>query len=55
MSQAQAAALGVAELQKKFQDLSNYLHANLPGGTAKNTALQALLTAKASAVDCLTG
>lgn len=55
MSQAQAAALGVAELSKKFADLANYLHANLPGGTAKQTAITALLTAKSMAVESLTG
>jgi hypothetical protein len=55
MSQAQAASLGVAELSKKYADILNYIHANLPGGTAKQTAVQALLTARDAAVSALTG
>lgn len=55
MSQSQAASLGVAELSKKYSDLLNYIHANLPGGTAKQTAIQALMTAKEAAVTALTG
>lgn len=55
MSQAQAAALGTAELAKKFDDLANYIHAKLPGGSARTAAIQAVVTAKAAALDCLTG
>jgi len=55
MSQAQAAALGASELSKKFDDLANYIHSKLPGGSARTAAIQALIAAKAAAIDCLTG
>lgn len=55
MSQAQAAALGVSELAAKYQTLLNFIQSNLPGGSAKQAAVQALLTAKAAALAALTG